>query len=141
MEECPLAVGAGFLALGALLGLAMPRTRCEDEFMGEQSDHLKHRAKEMGQDAVERGKHVAEATLQTVKEDVGQEGLTPGTLGQKLQHVAAEALHAAEEAAHEEGIAPSDLADKARHVAKHVRDTAKTEAKHETETIGEQRSV
>ena len=40
MEEYPLAVGIGFAALGALIGVLLPRTRREDELLGEQSDQL-----------------------------------------------------------------------------------------------------
>ena len=40
MEEYPLAVGVGFAALGALIGVLLPRTRQEDELLGEQSDEL-----------------------------------------------------------------------------------------------------
>ena len=40
MEEYPLAVGIGFAALGALVGVLLPRTRREDELLGEHSDQL-----------------------------------------------------------------------------------------------------
>ena len=39
-DEYPLAVGVAFAALGALAGLVIPRTRREDELMGERSDEL-----------------------------------------------------------------------------------------------------
>ena len=38
--EDVLAVGIGFAALGALLGVLFPRTRREDELLGEHSDQL-----------------------------------------------------------------------------------------------------
>lgn len=76
IEDSPLAVGAAFLGFGLLAGLVLPRTRYEDEAMGETSDRMKHRAKDMGQEAMERGRHVAEATAAAVQEEVGgKEGL------------------------------------------------------------------
>ena len=129
VEDYPLGVGLGFLALGALAGLALPRTRREDELMGEQSDRLKHDVREMGEEIVERGKHVAESTMSTVAEDAEREGLAPGSLKEKVKRVASKTLSAAGAAAHEEGIAPSDIKEKTKHVAEHAKETAKSEAK------------
>jgi len=137
VEDYPLAVGLGFLALGALMGLSLPRTRREDELMGETSDQLKHSAREMGEELVERGKHVAEETASAVAHDAEQEGLAPGTIGEKLQHVASSALSAARQTAHEEGIAPSDIKEKTKRVAQHARETVKQTAKSEAEQQGE----
>lgn len=39
-DRQPLVVGALALAVGAALAGALPRTRTEDEYMGEHSDHL-----------------------------------------------------------------------------------------------------
>ena len=63
MEDYPLAVGIGFAALGALIGVLLPRTRREDELLGEQSDQLVKATKEKGQELLERGKVVAERVL------------------------------------------------------------------------------
>jgi hypothetical protein len=40
-------------------GLLIPSTRVEDERIGPMADQVKDRAKETGQEAIERGKHVA----------------------------------------------------------------------------------
>lgn len=154
INEYPLAVGFGVLALGALVGLALPNTRREDELLGEQSDDLKHRARAMGQDALERGRHAVQSATATIKDDMAEEGLTTDDLGESLHHIAGrtidaaqeavhgvvnaateaacEALCAANEAAHEEGIAPSDLAEKAMHVARHAQETVQDEFQHQT---------
>ena len=137
VEDYPLAVGLGLLALGALVGLSLPRTRREDEWMGEQSDHLKHRVRERGEEAVERGKHVAEATVSAVTEESKHEGLSPGSLGEKVRHVAEKTWNAAEQAAHEEGLAPSDLKEKTKQVAKHAKDTAKEESRHQSGAVAQ----
>lgn len=131
VDDYPLAVGLGFLALGALMGLSLPRTRREDELMGEQSDQLKHNVRDMGEELVERGKHVAQATASAVADQADQEGLSPGTLGEKLQHVASKTLTAAQQAAHEEGIAPGDLKEKSKHIAKQATEAAKHTAQGE----------
>ena len=40
MRDYPLALGAVGLAIGAVVAAALPRTRREDELMGEQRDRL-----------------------------------------------------------------------------------------------------
>jgi ElaB/YqjD/DUF883 family membrane-anchored ribosome-binding protein len=54
VREQPLALGAIGLAVGALLAAAAPRSRIEDEWMGETSDRLTERAKETGREQLER---------------------------------------------------------------------------------------
>ena len=54
LREQPLALGAIGIAVGAVLAAAAPRTRTEDEWMGEASDRLAERAKEAGRQQVER---------------------------------------------------------------------------------------
>jgi ElaB/YqjD/DUF883 family membrane-anchored ribosome-binding protein len=54
VREQPLALGAIGLAIGALLATAAPRTRVEDEWMGEASDRLADRAKEAGREQLDR---------------------------------------------------------------------------------------
>ncbi|RAI25746.1 hypothetical protein CH338_31095, partial [Rhodoplanes elegans] len=46
VREQPLVVGAVGLALGALIGAAMPRSRTEDQLMGEAADDMKQAASE-----------------------------------------------------------------------------------------------
>ena len=54
MREQPLALGAIGLAVGAVLASAAPRTRVEDEWMGDASDRLTDRAKEAGREQLDR---------------------------------------------------------------------------------------
>ena len=54
VREQPLALGAIGIAVGALLASAAPRTRTENEWMGEASDRLTERAKEAGREQMER---------------------------------------------------------------------------------------
>lgn len=61
VREQPLVLGAIGLAVGALLAAAAPRTRREDELMGEASDRLTERAREAGKQTLEKAKQVATA--------------------------------------------------------------------------------
>lgn len=79
-DEYPIAMGVGFLAAGVLLGLALPHSRKEDQWMGRTADRTKQQAKERiqskAQDLLDRGKQVASAATsaatQAVKETVQQ---------------------------------------------------------------------
>lgn len=59
MREQPLALGAVGLAIGAVLAAMAPRTRKEDELMGETRDQLMEKAKEAGKEAVQKATDVA----------------------------------------------------------------------------------
>lgn len=52
VHDHPLLVGAGALMLGAAVGLAIPETEMENEWMGEARDNVVARAREMVRDAV-----------------------------------------------------------------------------------------
>jgi ElaB/YqjD/DUF883 family membrane-anchored ribosome-binding protein len=68
-KENPLGLAIGATAVGFVAGLLIPSTRIEDERIGPMADQVKDQAKEMGQEAVERGKHVAEQAAETVKDE------------------------------------------------------------------------
>lgn len=59
MEENPLKIGAGVLALGVLIGLAIPSTDPEDELMGETRDRLLDNVREAGRQALDPNPYVA----------------------------------------------------------------------------------
>jgi hypothetical protein len=88
MREYPLAVAIGFAAAGALFGVLLPRTRPEDEFMGEKSDELLETTKEKGQELLERGKAVAERVAETAMGEARQQGLTPEAATEKISEIA-----------------------------------------------------
>jgi len=58
-QENPLGLAIGSVAVGFIAGLLVPATRVEDEKLGRVSDQVIERAKETGQEALERGKQVA----------------------------------------------------------------------------------
>ncbi|XXY49993.1 DUF3618 domain-containing protein [Sorangium sp. So ce269] len=61
MTDNPLAVGAVAFALGAAIGLSLPHTATEDEWMGEAKERL-----------IERAEGVAHEALHKVEEKVGE---------------------------------------------------------------------
>ncbi|MEJ7601398.1 MAG: DUF3618 domain-containing protein [Kofleriaceae bacterium] len=74
-RDNPLAVGAAVLALGTIVGLAMPRTDREDEWMGSARDRVFDRAEELAHDAMEK---VGEAVEQFGGETESSNGSTQG---------------------------------------------------------------
>lgn len=72
LNENPLAVGAVALALGAVVGLAIPTTSYENELMGEAREKLVSKAQNAAQETVEKVKNVAGETIGTVKDDVAE---------------------------------------------------------------------
>jgi hypothetical protein len=97
MEERPLALGAAAIALGVVAGLMIPSTRKEDELRGETRDRLMERAKEVGGEALEKGKQVAHVAVDTLKEEVERQELTPEKLAEKVRNVAKEATSTVKE--------------------------------------------
>jgi ElaB/YqjD/DUF883 family membrane-anchored ribosome-binding protein len=88
MQEYPLAVAIGFAAVGALLGVLLPRTRPEDELMGEKSDQLLDATKQKGQELLEHGKEVAEHVAESAISEARQQGLTPEAATEKITEIA-----------------------------------------------------
>jgi hypothetical protein len=73
VNEQPLVLGAIGLAIGAALGAAAPRTRKEEELMGEASRNLTEKAKEVGSQQVEKAKEAATQMAQKATEQVKQQ--------------------------------------------------------------------
>jgi hypothetical protein len=64
-KENPLGLAIGAVAIGFLAGLAVPSTRVEDERLGPVADQVKEKVRETGQEAVDRGRQVAEDVAST----------------------------------------------------------------------------
>lgn len=67
-QRNPVGLGIGAVAVGFLVGIALPATRVEDERMGDLADELKEQAREVGQEAVDHGKQIAQDTAQSASE-------------------------------------------------------------------------
>ncbi|ULB10029.1 DUF3618 domain-containing protein [Cereibacter azotoformans] len=91
MEQQPLLVGAAAVALGAVIGAAMPRTRTEDRWMGRTSDDLWDEAKATSWELRDRAMSAARETYDATLDAAREEGLMPEkgeTLASKLGRVA-----------------------------------------------------
>ena len=73
-QENPLGLAVGALAVGFLAGMLVPSSRVEDEKLGPMADKVKDQAKETGQEALERGKQVAQSAAETVSEEGQKHG-------------------------------------------------------------------
>jgi len=109
LEENPLLVGAATLAVGVIAGLLIPETEKENELMGETRDQLFDEVKEAGQEVLEKGKHVAEAVADKVKDEVKSAGLTPEGVAEKVKNVAKEAANTAKQEAKNQNLTPAAL--------------------------------
>jgi hypothetical protein len=63
-QENPMGLALGAAAAGFLIGIALPSSRVEDERLGEVSDHVKQAAADVGHEALDRGKLVAQEAAQ-----------------------------------------------------------------------------
>ncbi len=95
----PLLVGAATLAIGAILGSALPRTRTEDRLLGPQRDKMWNAASQATAEMGERVADAAKATYDAATDAARDEGLLPdakgATLAEKVEHVAKAAVDTA----------------------------------------------
>jgi gas vesicle protein len=86
-QENPLGLAVGAAAVGFVAGMLIPSTRIEDEKIGPMADQVKEKARETGQEALERGKEVARQTADSAKETAQEQA---GELRDSTQDKAAE---------------------------------------------------
>jgi len=109
VQEYPLGVGIGFAAVGALLGLLLPRTRREDELLGERSDELMESVKEAGKEALEHGKQIASRVAEAAAGEAEKQGLTAQTATGAISELAGKAGEVLRKAKEEAGAAAQEL--------------------------------
>jgi len=63
LYENPLAVGAVAVAAGTAVGLMLPTTRFESEYIGETSERLVDKAQEVAREAIDKVQNVAEQQM------------------------------------------------------------------------------
>lgn len=68
-HDQPLVLGAIGIALGAVLGAALPSTRKEDELLGPERDRILAQAKDTGRRQMEKGRVVAERAFDAAREE------------------------------------------------------------------------
>ena len=92
-QENPIGLAVGGVAIGFLVGMALPTTRLEDDHMGAVADQTKEKAREAGQEAVERGKTVVQETAQAATETAKEKGQEQAQeLGQSTEQKAQQAV-------------------------------------------------
>ncbi|MDX6466516.1 MAG: hypothetical protein QOI27_1556 [Gaiellaceae bacterium] len=74
----PIGLGLGSVAMGLLVGMALPSTRAEDQRLGELADELKQQARDVGHEALDRGKQVAQDAVTQVSDTVQESGQRQG---------------------------------------------------------------
>ena len=73
-QENPLGLAIGAVAVGFVGGLLIPSTRMEDEKIGPIADQVKEKAKETGQEAMDRGTEVARQAADSAKKTAQEAG-------------------------------------------------------------------
>ena len=77
-QENPLGLAVGSIAAGFIVGLLLPSSRVEDRKLGPIADDVKDKAKETGQEALERGQQVAQEAAQSAQQTVQEKGREHG---------------------------------------------------------------
>ena len=77
-QENPLGLAIGSVAVGFIAGLLIPASRVEDRKLGPVADDVKAKAKETGQEALERGQEVAQEAAQSARDTVQEKGREHG---------------------------------------------------------------
>lgn len=73
LHEQPLALGAVGIAVGALLGASLPRTRQEDRLLGATSDTLTRKAKALAEQGYEKAQGLAHEVLDKDRQEPATE--------------------------------------------------------------------
>lgn len=83
VQDNPLAVGAAAVAVGAVVGLALPATRIEHEYLGEASEKLVDKAQQVARDAMDKVKTATQGEGgQQGQQGQGQQGQQGQQAGQ-----------------------------------------------------------
>ena len=78
VHENPLAVGAAAIAVGAAVGLALPSTQIEHEYMGEASEKIVDKAQQVARDAMDKVKTATQPEAGGQQPRPGQQPNQPG---------------------------------------------------------------
>jgi hypothetical protein len=74
LRENPLALGAVAIAIGAAIGLSLPHTHVEDEWMGDAKDRLLQRAEGYAGEAIQKAENAANQLAAGEQGQQGQQG-------------------------------------------------------------------
>jgi ElaB/YqjD/DUF883 family membrane-anchored ribosome-binding protein len=108
-DQHPLEVGLVALAAGVLVGLALPTPAPVNRTVGDAADRLRDRTRAAGSEMLEKGKRVARAAVDAVKEEAQAQGLTAEAMRNKAAAIADRGQQAGQEAAKQEGLTAQGL--------------------------------
>ena len=123
------------MAAGLLAGLLLPRTKNEDEWMGEASDELKEQTREKVQELGQRGKEAAVKTAAAALDEAKARGITSESIADKTSRVVSEAVKAGKQTAREEGLAGTNIKEDAKAVGDAAAQTAQSETQKTTRPV------
>lgn len=90
-DRHPLAVGIGAVAVGALIGASLGRTKAEDDLLGRHRDDLFRQAEQTAKDALQKGEAMAAKAIEGVRDAAGDvagevAGQASGSTGGRVMH-------------------------------------------------------
>ena len=98
ISEQPLLCAAIGVAVGAAIASMLPSTETEDQLMGETSDAVKGAAGQVGSDALESAKNVANKVADRAQSAVKEEGLSPSAVAEAARNLGEEIQQGAQAA-------------------------------------------
>ena len=119
-QENPLGLAIGSIAIGFLAGMLIPSTNVENEKIGPLADQVKDQVMETGQEALDRGKQVAQEVASTAQEHVQQ---VKEEVQESAQQAAQDVKDTAQQSAQQQG---EELKSSAQDSAQQVKQTAKS---------------
>lgn len=103
VQENPLGLAIGAAAVGFLAGTLTPKTRIEDEHIGQVADQVKEQARQTGQEALEHGRQIAqeaaESASQKAQEVAGEVQENAQNRGRELSESAKDSIGQVQESA------------------------------------------
>jgi ElaB/YqjD/DUF883 family membrane-anchored ribosome-binding protein len=84
VEHNPLVVGGIGLAIGVFLAASLPTSKVENRVLGEGSDTLKGKARELASDAVDAAKDKTAEIAEDISEIADQNGLNKDAIGEGI---------------------------------------------------------
>lgn len=85
LHDQPMAVGAIGIALGAILGAAMPRTRAEDRMLGHIGDEARSKAAELAEQGYQKASEMGQSLSQQAKQAVSSQSSSSSEQQSKSQ--------------------------------------------------------
>jgi hypothetical protein len=109
LREQPLALGAIGLAIGAVIAATLPRTRQEDEWMGDARDRVADAARDSAREKLRQAERVAAAAKGAAAAEAERQGVTGAAdLSASLQRVL---TPAAAQPRHDSTVRPAAMED------------------------------